>query len=123
MANPNIVGVTTILGNNSMNAVGTALVTIANNTASSGKIYKINSIVAANVDGTNAADVTLSIFDQDDLGGSAFPVVSTVSVPADASLIIMDKSTSFYLKENQSIGAVAGSSGDIVITASWEEIS
>jgi hypothetical protein len=57
------------------------------------------------------------------LGGTAFPIASTVSVPADASLVIVDKTTAIYLKENESIGATAGVANDLVITCSWEDIS
>ena len=124
MANPNIVNVTTIYGNNSTTSLTTTNATsIINNAASSGKVYKVNSIVVANVDGTSAADITISIYSQDDLGGTAFPIASTISVPADATLIITDKTTSFYLKEDQSVGATAGAASDLVVTASWEEIN
>ena len=124
MANPNIVSVTAIYGNNSLTALSTTNATsIINNAASSGKVYKVNSIVVANVDGTSACDVTVSIYSQDDLGGTQYQIVSTVSVPADSSLIVTDKSTMFYLKEDQSVGATAGTAGDLVVTASWEEIN
>ena len=124
MANPNIVDVTNILGNNSLTALTTTSATsIINNAASSGKVYKVNSIVVANVDGSAAADVTISIYSEDDLGGTAFQIVSTLSVPADASVIVTDKSTGFYLKEDQSVGATAGTARDLVVTASWEEIN
>ena len=124
MANPNIVNVTNILGNNSLTALSTTNATsIINNAASSGKVYKVNSIVVANVDGSSAADVTISIYSQDDLGGTAYQIVSTLSVPADASVIVTDKSTGFYLKEDQSVGATAGTASDLVVTASWEEIN
>jgi hypothetical protein len=127
MANPNIVNVTTILGNTSTNLItstadpfATALV---NNPASSNKVYKINSIIAANIDGTSAVDITIKIFSQDDLGGTGTQIASTISVPADATLIITDKTTSFYLLEDKSIGATAGIANDIVVTCSWEEIN
>ena len=127
MANPNIVNVTTIYGNTSSilisstdNPFATALV---NNPAESGKVYKINSIVVANVDGLAAADITISIFSQDDLGGAATPIASTISVPADATLIVTDKSTGFYLIEDKSIGATASAANDLVVTCSWEEIN
>ena len=123
MANPNIVNVTSILGNSLSVAVGTSATQLASNATSSGKVYKINSIVVANIDGTNAADITVNIYSEDDLGGTPLAIVSTISVPADASLIVTDKTTTFYLLENQSIGAIAGTSGDLVATASWEEIS
>jgi hypothetical protein len=127
MANPNIVNVSTIFGNTSStlisstaNPFATALV---NNAAASGKVYKINSIVVANVDGSSAADITIQIFSQDDLGGTGTAIASTISVPADATLIVTDKSTSFYLLEDKSIGATASAANDLVVTCSWEEIN
>ena len=127
MANPNIVNVTSILGNTSSllisstaNPFATALV---NNAAASGKVYKINSIIAANVDGSNNYEITIKIFSQDDLGGTGTEIASTVTVPADASVVILDKNTSFYLLEDKSIGAVVGTANKIVVTCSWEEIN
>ena len=124
MANPNIVDVAAIYGNNSSTALSTTSATaIVNNAASSGKVYKVNMITVANIDGTNAADITINKYSQDDLGGTAYAIVSTVSVPADATLIVLDKTTALYLKEDESIGATAGTAGDLVVTASWEEIN
>ena len=127
MANPNIVNVTTIYGNTSTNLISSTsdpfATALVNNAASSGKVYKINSIVVANVDGTNAADITIKIFSQDDLGGTGTAIASTISVPADATLIVTDKTTSFYLLEDKSIGATASAANDLVVTCSWEEIN
>lgn len=96
---------------------------IVSNAASSNKVYKINSLIVANVDGTSAADITINLYSAAALGGTAFPIASTISVPADASLIVIDKTTTIYLKENQSIGAIAATASDLVIVASWEEIN
>jgi hypothetical protein len=127
MANPNIVAVTAIYGNTSTNLISSTnnpfATALVNNAASSGKVYKINSIVVANVDGSSAADITIKIFSQDDLGGTGTEIVSTISVPADASLIVTDKTTSFYLLEDKSIGATASVANDLVVTCSWEEIN
>ena len=124
MANPNIVNVADIYVNNYTTALQTTSSTsIINNAASSGKIYKVNSIVVANVDGTSAAEITINIYSQAGLGGTAYALASTISVPADASLIVTDKTTSFYLKEDQSVGAIAGTANDLVVTASWEELN
>jgi hypothetical protein len=127
MANPNIVNVAAIYGNTSTNLISSTAdpfaTALVNNAASSGKVYKINSIVVANVDGAAAADITIKIFSQDDLGGTGTAIVSTISVPADASLIVTDKTTSFYLLEDKSIGATAGTASDLVVTCSWEEIN
>jgi hypothetical protein len=127
MANPNIVNVTTIYGNTSTNLISSTAdpfaTALINNAASSGKVYKVNSIVVANVDGTANVDVTIKIFSQDDLGGTGTALVSTITVPADASLIVTDKTTSFYLLEDKSVGVTASVANDLVVTCSWEEIS
>ena len=124
MANPNIVNVTTIYGENSLTSLtSTSATSILSNAASSGKVYKVNSIIVSNVDGTSPADITINVYSAAALGGTAFPIVSTLSVPADASVIVVDKSTGIYIKENQSIGATAGTANDLVVVASWEEIN
>lgn len=123
MANPNIVNVTSIIGNTLTVAVGTSATQLASNAASSGKVFKINSILIANIDGTASADVTVNIYSAAALGGTGLAIASTIAVPADASLIVTDKSTSFYLLENQSIGAIASATGDLVATISFEEIT
>ena len=123
MANPNIVNVTSIVGNSLSVAVATSATQLASNAASSGKVFKINSIVIANVDGTSAADITVNIYSAAALGGTAIAIASTISVPPDASLIVTDKTTMFYLLENQSIGALASATGDLVATISFEEIT
>lgn len=123
MANPNILNVTSILGKSAVvNLTSTAATAVVSNAAASGKVLKINSLVVSNVDGTNAADITISYFSEDDIGGTATEIVSTVSVPADASLVVIDKNTSLYLEEDRSIGATAGSSNDLKVIVSFEEI-
>lgn len=124
MANPNIVAVTDIRGNNALVSLTTTNATlIVENTAGSNKVYKINSLVVANVDGAVGCDVTVSIYSEDNIGGTAYPIVSTLNVPADSSVIVIDKNSGIYLKEDQSIGATAGTASDLVVTASWEEIN
>ena len=133
MANPNIVNVTSILGNTSSTLISStadpfaggpyAGGSLVSNAASSGKVYKINSIVVANVDGSAAADITIKIFPNDDLTGTGTAIASTISVPADASLVVIDKTTSFYLLEDKSLGATASAANDLVVTVSWEEIN
>jgi hypothetical protein len=124
MANPNIINVTTIFGNSAqLNLSTTAATQITSNAASSGKVYKINSIVVSNTNGTAAANITISVYSAAALGGSAFPVASTISVPANSTLIVTDKTTAFYLMENQSIGATAGTANYLTVVASWEEIN
>jgi hypothetical protein len=124
MTAPNIVNVTTITGKtNVVDLTTTNATLVVENTAGSNKVFKINSLVVSNVDGTNAADITVSLYSEDNIGGTATQIVSTVSVPADASLVVIDKNTSIYLEEDKSIGATAGSASDLKIVCSYEEIS
>lgn len=127
MANPNILQASTVLGNTSTLLISSTAdpfaTALVNNAASSGKVYKINSIVVANVDGSTAASITIKIFSQDDLGGTGTAIASTITVPVDATLVVTDKTTSFYLLEDKSIGATASAANDLVVTCSWEEIN
>lgn len=124
MANPNLVNVGTINGNSSqVSLANTSANSLINNASSSGKVYKVNSIVVSNTNGTSAANITINIYSAASLGGTAYAIASTISVPANASLIVTDKTTTFYLLENQSVGATAGTANYLTVTASWEELS
>ena len=125
MANPNIAAVTEIVGNSVSVAIGTGSpdTQVVSNASGSNKVYKINTIMVANIDGSSAADVTVNLYSAAGLGGSATAIASTISVPADSTLIVTDKTTSFYLLEDKSIGASASASGDLILTCSWEEIT
>jgi hypothetical protein len=124
MAAPNIVNVTTIIGKTTVtNLTTTSATAVVSNAASSNKVFKINSLIVSNVDGSNAADITINLYSQDDIGGTATQIVSTVSVPADASLVVISKDTSIYLEEDKSIGATASAANDLKVVCSYEEIS
>ena len=124
MAAPNIVNVTSIIGKSAViDLTSTSATSVLSNAASSGKVFKIESLIISNVDGTNAADITVSLYSEDNIGGTATEIVSTVSVPADASLVVIDRNTSIYLEEDRSIGATAGSASDLKVVVSYEEIS
>ena len=124
MANPNIVNVTDIRGKTAVVDLSTTNATlVVENAASSGKIFKLNSIIVSNVDGTSEANVTVSLYSEDNIGGTATEIVSTVSVPADSSLVVISKDTSIYLEEDKSIGATASAASDLKVVCSYEEIS
>ena len=124
MAAPNIVNVATITAKTTTLALSsTSQTTLVSNAASSGKVIKVNMIQVANVDGTNACDVTVDLHSAASGGGTAFSLVSTASVPADASLIVVDKNTALYLEEDRSISVTAGTANDLEVIVSYEEIS
>ena len=123
MANPNIVAVATINGNVKAAAILTTIGEIVSNAASSGKIFKINSLYVANIDGTASVDITVNHYSQAALGGTAIAIASTVAVAADSTLVVVTKDSAIYLLENQSMGILASAAGDAVFTCSWDEIS
>lgn len=124
MAAPNIVNVSTITGKSATVALtSTSATTLVSNAASSGKVFKVNMIQIANVDGSNACDVTVNVHSAASGGGTAYSLVSTISVPADASLVVVDKGTALYLEEDRSITATAGTANDLEVIVSYEEIS
>jgi hypothetical protein len=124
MAAPNIVNVATITGKtNVVDLTSTSATSVVSNAASSNKVIKINSLIVANVDGTANADITINLYSAAALGGTATQICSTVAVPADSSLVVIDKSSGIYLEEDKSIGATAGSANDLKVICSYEEIS
>ena len=124
MAAPNIVNVSTITGKTAKVALtSTSQTTLVSNAASSNQVFKINMIQVANVDGTNACDVTVDVHSGASGGGTAYSLISTASVAADSSLVVLDKNTAIYLEENTSITATAGTASDLEVLVSYEEIS
>jgi hypothetical protein len=117
MANPNIVNVSSILGKTDTFALTTTAANLV--TATANTVFKINSIIVTNIDGSNAADVTVSYFD----GSDTRAIGSTISVPADAALNLIDKNSSFYLEENEIISGTASANSDLVCLISYEIIS
>jgi hypothetical protein len=118
MAAPNLKSPTTITGKTARYAVGSGLATAISGVPS-GSVYKVNSIFCANVDGTNPADISVSIYD----GTTDFYLARTIAVPADATQIISSKETYFYLEEGDSIRAVANAASGVVLVIGYEDIS
>jgi len=122
--NPNIINVTTLTGNTTyLTPANTTANTLLSNAASSGLVYKINQIVCANVNGGSAVNATVAINSAAAGAGTNYPVISTISVPASASVIAVDKTTAIYLTENSSIVVTSGTSSGITYTISYESIA
>jgi hypothetical protein len=119
MAAPNLKSPTTILGRTARYDVTTSLANALANSAASGKVLKINSIFCANVDGVNAADISVSIYD----GTTDRYIAKTIAVPADATQILSTQQTYFYLEEGDSIRALASAASDLELVIGYEEIA
>ena len=123
MAAPNIVNVTSIYGKTAYLALSsTSATTLLSNASASGKLLKVNCILVANVDGTDAADVSITYNTGASGGGSPYSLCSTVSVAADSTLVVLDKASAIYLEENTSLVATASAANDINVICSYEEI-
>ena len=123
MANPNIVNVTSIYGNtNYLIPSTTAATTWTALTPAAGTVNKIDNIVASNVTGS-VATVTVAINSAAAGAGTNYRLVYQVPVPINASIVVADKSTAFYLGEAQSIVVTVGTASAIELTASYEAIT
>ena len=127
MANPNIVNVTDIRGNTASYVVTSSSTPFAtaliSNPANSSKIFKINTIILSNrIANVNIGGAVL-LYSQNNLGGTNTEIVSNVTIPSGASIVVIDKNSAIYLLEDKSIGVAASSANTLSVTASWEEIS
>lgn len=123
MAAPNIINATTITGKTSgVSLTTTSATSVLSNAASSGKCLKVNTLNVAN---TTASAVTVSVSYNTAaaIGGTNFQIVGGVSVPANSTLSVIDKTTQYYLEENSSISATANIANALVVTVSYEDIS
>ncbi len=121
MAAPNIVNVSAIYGKTVGAALGTSSADILTNSPGSGKVFKINAIYISNIDGSGNAEATVTWYDAS--ATTSYNLAKTVVVPADATLVVVDKDAQIYLEEGDKIAALAGSSGDLEIVISYEDIS
>ena len=117
MTAPNVVSVATITGKTDVLAATTTATAIT--TAATSKLLKINSVIIANIDGTNNADITLDLF----RSSTAYKIISTVTVPADATLMAITKDSAIYLEEGDALRATASVDGDLQVICSYEIIS
>ena len=130
MSAPNIVNVATITGKIFYDALAdTNLTSLVLNPASSGKVFKINMLTAANVDGTNAATVDVSYHPAtttavgSTVSSTGYHLAKTITVPADATLVVISKDTSIYMEESSVLAVKASVADDIDFVVSYEEIS
>jgi len=134
MANPNIVNVTSIYGNTAYVIPSTTgattswtyngTTTLTGLTPATSTVNKIDNIVVSNTT-SSAANCTVAVGNNATFGSAT--VISylayQISVPPNASIIVTDKTTSFYLTENQSVGVTSGTASALTYTASFEAIS
>ena len=119
MANPNIVNVATINGKTTATVVTTSTTAVISNSAASGKVFKVNSLYIANTSSTTAYSITVDLF----RNSVSYKMANTIAVPANASLIVIDKNSNVYLEEGDAIRAQGSAANFLNLVASYEEIS
>ena len=127
MAAPNIVAVSTIRGKSNVANLTTTSSSIVVNPVNSGQVFKINTIMISNVDGTNAGNVSVELFKfgaqntSTGSGNATYGIANSVTVPAKSSLDVMSKS--LYLEEGDHLKAKADANNRLHLITSFEEIS
>ena len=114
MATVNIVNVTSITPFTINGLVTTSATNVIDVPAD--KLYKVNTILIANIDGTNAADITVGV--STDNGSGYHDIATTISVPADSTLSLL--STTLYLDETDLLRVQASANSDLEYTISGE---
>jgi len=119
MAAPNIVNVSSIYGKTAAAALGTTLTTDIL-TCAADKLLKINSIIVANVDTLNAADVTVYFYDAG--SSTTFSIAKSIEVAGGTTLVVLGKDAPIYLEEGDKIQSGASAASDLEIIISYEEL-
>ena len=117
MAAPNVVNVATITGKTAVQSIGTSATAIVTNSASSGKVLKVNALLVSNVDGTNDATIDVDLY----RSSTAYYLVKTVNVPANTTLEVVARP--IYLEEGDSLRLTASAASDLQGVCSYEDIS
>lgn len=135
MANPNIVNVTSIYGNTAYvipSSAATATTswtyngttTLTGLTPAASTVNRVTSITCANTT-SSAATATIAIGNNATFGSATvvtYPAYQ-ISVPANSTLVIIDKTNSVYITENQSVAAYSGTASALTFTATFEAIT
>ena len=124
MANPDIKSPSSIrYANAQVSLTSTSATQLISNAANSGKVLLIDTITVANVDGVNACDVSVVRFQSATNTGTAYPIGSTIAVPADATLIVVGRENPISLTEGQSVYVTASAANDLVVDVNWKEVT
>tara|TARA_R100000734_G_C3284581_1_gene77533 strand:+ start:151 stop:513 length:363 start_codon:yes stop_codon:yes gene_type:complete len=120
MSAPNLTNISTITAKSLSIELTTSTPHTLENPSSSNKVFKVNSIVIGNIDGTNAATISVRLGKS---GVSAIDIFRTISVPANSSLVLIDRNSSIYLEEGDVLLFTPSANNDLVAMINYEEIS
>lgn len=124
MAAPNLQNASAVyLKSATADLTTTGETSVLSNAASSGKLLKVDSVIVANIDASTAYSVTLTYHSAAALAGTSTVIANTISVPANSSLVVIDRTTAVYLEEDRSLGATASTGNKLKVYAAYEDIS
>lgn len=122
MAAPNLINATTITGKTTtVNLSSTSNTVVLSNAAASSQVFKVNTLNVANKTST-AATITVRYHDAASAGGTGLELAGNISVPAFSTLNIIDRTSQYYIEEDKSISATAGTANALVVSCSYELI-
>lgn len=119
MANPNLASATNIYGGAYSATLPTSLLSLVSNSSSSGKIYKVHTLMITNVDGAATPYCNVQLWD----GVAGVWIAYNINVPADSAIVLIGRDNPFYLQEGDSIRASASATFDVAVHCMWDEIS
>lgn len=125
MANPDIKNPTSIYGKTTyITPSGTAAENLLTNSSGSNKILKTTTLIACNIDGDNNADCSVTLYDSATAGsGTGYPIISTVTIPFDSTVALLDKNSPIWIEEDRRIDVNISASGTINFILSYEELN
>jgi hypothetical protein len=123
MAAPNLANPISITGK-------TTYLTLANtnetdllvNSSSSGKALRVTNLMFVNIDGTASVDGSATIYTAAS-GGTGHKIINTVTVPADSSIVVLNRENSVWLEEDRRITVQASAASDLAVICSYEEVA
>jgi hypothetical protein len=123
MAAPNLANPTTIIGKTTyLTLADTNETDLLVNSSSSGKALRVTNLMFVNIDGTAAVDGSATIYTAAS-GGTGHKIINTVTVPADSSIVVLNRENSVWLEEDRRITVQASAASDLAVICSYEEVA
>ena len=119
MANPNLASATNIYGGAFSPDLPTSLLSIVSNPSSSGKIYKVHTLMLVNIQGSITPNASVQLWD----GVFGVWLAYTMNIPADSAIVLIGRDNPIYLLEGKSIRAQASAVSNVALHCMWDEIS
>lgn len=134
MANPNIAALATIRGQTAYVVPSTTAATtswtydgttsLTGLTPAANTVNKVTGIIVSNTT-SSSSSATVAVGNNATFGSATVIayLAYQITVPANASLIVVDKTTDLYITENQSLAVTSGTASALTYLAVFEAIT